>query len=135
MTNKKSGETMKNKTNSKRPLYQSGLLSQQEDYYAGKIITGVKRGSFNTWLKDQSYRNDPVGDIARDMLVDKNFPVTSESYYEINKYLENLGACDGALRAISRAFKEYEKSNWPTWDCSKWNLGMVRCKDPGEWGL
>lgn len=62
---------------------------------------------FITWLKKQSGRRDPVGDIARDVVADKELPCDCKTYKEFRQYLRNLHACDGALTALDRAYAEY----------------------------
>jgi uncharacterized protein YozE (UPF0346 family) len=66
---------------------------------------------FETWLKKQKNRDDPVGDLACDYIDDlsgfnrnnpgKKFKLTKE-------YLVSQKACDEALEAFDEAIKEYE---------------------------
>lgn len=49
----------------------------------------------------------PIGDLARDMQDDPNFP-ESKSAAEIRTHLEQSGACDAALATFDNAFKYYQ---------------------------
>jgi len=44
-------------------------------------------------------RQDPAGDLIRDMLADKDFP-WGEGNRMQREYLQNNGACDAALKAF-----------------------------------
>lgn len=63
---------------------------------------GPVRETFYARLITQNKRNDPVGDLARDVLADSLFPV-SASVDQIRNYLEDQGACAGAMEAFERA--------------------------------
>lgn len=65
--------------------------------------------SFLTWLLSQRPRNDPVGDLARDVSTYRRLPRV-ETYHALRAHLEKMHACDGALRALRLARSEYEKS-------------------------
>jgi hypothetical protein len=62
--------------------------------------------TFSRWLKNQAGRDDPVGDLARDALRDKDFP-KGASLKGVLRHLLLHNACDGALRALDRAYKEF----------------------------
>lgn len=65
--------------------------------------------SFYTWLKKQCHRDDPVGDLARDVAADPDWPrIQGMRLKGYREYLESMVACDGAIRALERAHKEYE---------------------------
>ena len=72
-------------------------------------------GAFTKWLLRQHKRDDPVGDLARDVKTDvfsiegvntwlSVEPKTNKAY---KKYLEEQGACSNAIDALDLAFKEY----------------------------
>jgi hypothetical protein len=61
--------------------------------------------TFWQWLKRQRDRDDPVGDVSRDALADKHRKGTTRAWWV--EHLTQHGACDGALRAIEEAWKEY----------------------------
>lgn len=69
---------------------------------------------FTSWLKRQIERDDPVGDLARDVKLDKQFPRGSNSYRRIESYLISSGACSGARSSLRKAWTEYQKSQDPT---------------------
>jgi hypothetical protein len=59
------------------------------------------------WLKDQQYRDDGIGDLAKDVIKDKHRPKCSRRKDWI-KHLIKMRACDWAIYALHRAFDEYE---------------------------
>lgn len=75
-----------------------------------------RMGAFTRWLLRQKHRNDRVGDLARDAEADilndiddthtwiSVEPKTHKAYKE---YLEDHGACAGALEALDQAYDEY----------------------------
>jgi uncharacterized protein YozE (UPF0346 family) len=62
---------------------------------------------FYTWLMHNRWRADPVGDIARDVHSDKNWPKRANSWAAVKDALP-ASACDGAQRALEAAWAEYE---------------------------
>lgn len=74
-----------------------------------EIIKARRYSSFNTFMREQRKVDTPVGDLARDMSYDKNFPkVRTKS--QLLRYLNDLNACSGALRAAGDAWSEFEKA-------------------------
>lgn len=70
---------------------------------------GAKRPApqaFYRWLRKQQDRRDPVGDLARDAISDPDFPKTAD-YERAESYLSACWACDGAFKALRRAFAEF----------------------------
>jgi hypothetical protein len=66
--------------------------------------------NFKTWLLRQCKRNDPVGDLARDAK-ETQFPHGCTSWIKIYLFiLKEYHPCDGAIKALHRARKEYEDS-------------------------
>lgn len=67
--------------------------------------------TFRQWLKKQERRDDPVGDLARDMAQDKTFPPPRfNSVKTTVNYLRGRNACEGAETAAIRAWREYEEA-------------------------
>lgn len=64
--------------------------------------------TFKSWIGNFKDQNSPIGDLANDIVVDEAFP-NSASYEEILEYLEDLDACDGAIKAFNDAWKLYEQ--------------------------
>lgn len=61
--------------------------------------------SFNKWLMaDQTHRDDPVGDLARDAFHDPEWPTTEVAQMQ---RLSEMGACQGAHDALEQAWQEY----------------------------
>jgi hypothetical protein len=80
-----------------------GLLLPQQNAYP----------SFSEWLGQQGDRDDPVGDVARDELwarenmPDCAIPTGRIRLRELFEFLEGIDACEGALEAFLRAWKEW----------------------------
>lgn len=69
----------------------------------------MSRRSFTAWLhlRRQQRRDDPVGDLARDVAIDPDWPRGVRSLAAFDRYLESCGACDGAHRSLRRAYAEW----------------------------
>jgi uncharacterized protein YozE (UPF0346 family) len=66
------------------------------------------RSGFHRWLDEQKHRDDPVGDLARDILSDRDFPVSECSFDVLSDYLHRRSADAGAFDALRDAFCEYD---------------------------
>lgn len=65
--------------------------------------------NFYTWMmKKHINTKAPVGDLARDMKDDREFPHDGDKE-TIQGYLESCGACSGCMDAFERAWKKYER--------------------------
>ena len=65
--------------------------------------------NFYEWLLAQKDRDDPIGDLVKDLIADKQRPAGRNSYPALKRYLESRSACDGALRALDNAWKEFRQ--------------------------
>lgn len=63
---------------------------------------------FFNWAKAYEKEVSPCGDFVQDMLQDFDFP-TSDDYNIIKRYLERIGACDGAIDAFKELWRAYER--------------------------
>lgn len=63
--------------------------------------------SFNQWLKGRIEENTPVGDLARDVRVDRNWPKQDSNKRIFTKYMKDINASDGAVEALNTAWKRY----------------------------
>jgi 5-methylcytosine-specific restriction endonuclease McrA len=63
-------------------------------------------GRFYRWLKRQRKREDPIGDLARDVARDKAFPIQSEVLDSMQAHLLHNRACAEALQALEEAWTE-----------------------------
>ena len=72
-------------------------------------------GRFFRWLKRQSYRDDPIGDLAQDALRNADFPKRTEARRALREHLEANRACAEALVALDEALAEFHASR-PTRD-------------------
>ena len=65
--------------------------------------------SFSNWLRQNTVRDDAVGDFAQDAGMDFGFPATG-SKDKVRNYLQLKGACELALDAFDAAWTEYESA-------------------------
>jgi len=64
--------------------------------------------TFRQWLMQQKWRNDPVGDLARDF-VDDDCAKRLRSPKSIQRHIEfGHNACPAALEALREAIREYK---------------------------
>jgi uncharacterized protein YozE (UPF0346 family) len=68
---------------------------------------------FNTWLKEFKDVDRPIGDLAKDILGDKNFPNTSD-HDAILSYLESHGAIPDAIDTFEYVYRFYKEDTKPT---------------------
>jgi len=74
---------------------------------------------FSHWLRRQSRRDDPVGDLSRDVLLDVDWPEGGFRLKPFRLYLSKKGS-DGAKEALLRAWREYQEEmlairRFPQW--------------------
>jgi len=70
-----------------------------------------KTGPFYRWLVKQQDRDDPIGDLSKDVQRDKRFPLETSSLEELrNHLLANFFVCSETVQALDEAYKEF-KSN------------------------
>lgn len=68
-------------------------------------------GPFFRWAtKNFADVASPEGDFARDMAADHEFPVFAE-HGIIQRYLDGIGACGGAVDAFEKLWEMYEREN------------------------
>lgn len=63
--------------------------------------------SFRRWLRQFARDRNAVGDLARDVQADGTWPRGPGSFARYETYLEDRGACDGALSALRVAWAQY----------------------------
>ena len=75
------------------------------------MTTTAIRRTFGTWLKAQSRRHDPIGDLAKDFLLDcrlrKITPGSIAKPSDLRVLM--LEACPEALRALREAAGEFRR--------------------------
>jgi hypothetical protein len=67
-------------------------------------------GRFYDFLIHQINRNDPIGDLAKDIFRDDNFPISIDGSIGPDRqllYLSAKGACREAKEALIEAWMEY----------------------------
>jgi len=66
--------------------------------------------TFKAWLMLQMKREDPVGDLARDVLKDRTWPRTQDTV-KLRQHMVKRSAIESALLALDRAYSEYQKQS------------------------
>jgi uncharacterized protein YozE (UPF0346 family) len=64
--------------------------------------------TFKAWLMLQKKREDPVGDLARDVLADRTWPPTQDMV-KLRQYIVKRGSVENAVSTLDRAYAEYQK--------------------------
>jgi uncharacterized protein YozE (UPF0346 family) len=67
-----------------------------------------KKQSFTDWLQARREEDTRVGDLARDMLQDRQWPKQANTHKTFKRHLEEKCACDGALDALNEAWTCYQ---------------------------
>jgi len=73
---------------------------------------------FKTWLKKQKKRDNSIGDLAKDYIVDERCLKESDEEGPKNtieswrEYLAGKDACEGAINALNKAWAEYKEGIW-----------------------
>lgn len=63
--------------------------------------------TFKKWIiKNHIAEDNAIGDLARDINADMSFPDV-RGYLRLCRYLEDMGANDGALKAFNSAYFMY----------------------------
>jgi len=62
---------------------------------------------FSTWLRRQTHRDDPVGDLARDAKADRDWPGPTSDLQALQRHLALKRACPEARAALKRAHREW----------------------------
>ena len=70
----------------------------------------MNKKTFYQWIRKQKNRNDEVGDMAKDILFDINFPkYVKTSHKKIEDYLKSNNASDHCIDSFKIAWNEYRK--------------------------
>ncbi len=72
-------------------------------------LTTQRNEAFLIWLAQQARRDDPVGDCARDMLDDPDWPQTATTFDTAHAYLTSINASTNALDALREAWDEWQR--------------------------
>jgi uncharacterized protein YozE (UPF0346 family) len=89
--------------------FSSKIYRRERDAAINKIRANAAGATFYQWLLPQIDRPDRVGDIARDAVIDEQFPRESNLYEEIKSYLDSQGACSAAIESFKESWLEYIK--------------------------
>lgn len=67
----------------------------------------ASRSPFHRWLGQQMERNDPIGDLARDIRRDKAFPVSASSRAAVLRHLEAVARTPDVMVTFKVAWQEF----------------------------
>ncbi len=95
-------------TTHRRPPGAANMLEQ--DARAAAATREAARGPFHRWLEKRKGRDSVVGDLAGDVLSDKDFPAEATTLDEIKGYMQRHAASGGALKALSEAWQQFQAS-------------------------
>lgn len=77
---------------------------------AAREAREAARSPFHRWPDQQKDRDDPVGDLAYDILRDKHFPIGTETLPAVRRYLGDHLASRQVLATLRQAWREFEAS-------------------------
>ncbi|WP_405778327.1 YozE family protein [Streptomyces sp. NBC_00859] len=66
-----------------------------------------KPKSFTAWLKTHADQHNAIGDLARDVSADPDWPSRKGRQGQLD-YLEECGAITAAIETLERAWTKYE---------------------------
>ncbi|AWK09973.1 hypothetical protein DDQ41_14880 [Streptomyces spongiicola] len=65
--------------------------------------------NFRAWLMRHVGEQSAIGDLARDVRDDAEWPEGEPESFELyNEYLDSMNACEGALDALEKAWSRYD---------------------------
>lgn len=65
--------------------------------------------SFRAWLRQFRHQESAIGDLARDVLADQDWPRGPGSLARYESHLVSLDAIDGALDTLRAAWARFEQ--------------------------
>lgn len=80
----------------------------EEDARQAAIDFQNSRGEFHRWLERHKGKITPVGDLATDVLRDKQFPVAVKTADDAVGYLQSRFAAEAVLRVMKQAWRQFE---------------------------
>lgn len=94
---------------------------------AARDAREAARSPFHRWLDGQRDRNDPVGDLAGDILRDAGFPIGLATRKELEDHLGRYGShITKAFRQAWREFNGAERQVWTLADALAAELKITR---------
>ncbi len=66
--------------------------------------------SFRVWIRQFIDHNNAIGDLARDINDDSNFPKKND-YNTLLVYLKDHDACDDAIQTLKESWQQYNLCN------------------------
>lgn len=94
---------------------------------AARAAREAARSPFHRWLDSQRNRDDPVGDLAADILRDASFPIALATRRELQERLKGRGSY--VIKAFRQAWREFnggERQEWTLADALAAELNVTR---------
>ncbi len=94
----------------KGAMQKAGIIPavEKEQNWHFKMKEKVQEGFYGWCVQRYRRKDTPLGDLARDMEMDPNFPKDATTKEEILAYLNGRFACTGAVKTFEKAWKIYE---------------------------
>lgn len=74
--------------------------------------------TFTAWIKNHSNEGTAIGDLARDMISDKELDCRKvRSFSDLRNYMEERDACAGAMNALIEAYWKYPPQADACYEC------------------
>lgn len=97
----------RNKINVRRPTRTVNILAGPAD--AQRLALEAQRSEFHRWIEQQAKRDDPVGDLARDIQRDRHFPSQETTIDGLQGYIRRRATSSAPLQALRQAWDEFAK--------------------------
>lgn len=68
--------------------------------------------TFYDWLKYHRQKETPIGDLARDVMRDKNWPIENSEYHIYRNCIERFAGCEPAYNTLDEAWSLWKLSPW-----------------------
>jgi len=99
---KRRGSSWRRPSTAENVLAEPGLRARK--------LASASTSKFYRWIKKQTKRDDPIGDLANDAASDPGFPASSNSLEELTSYLVKRRASPEAIVALREAWNEFSPS-------------------------
>lgn len=70
----------------------------------------ASRSHFHRWLERQVKRDDPIGDLATDVMRDGRFPVEASTFLQVRRYFAHRYVGQHVIDALKDAWREFAAS-------------------------
>lgn len=89
----------------RRPSNASNIVAARA--LAERSAQEAGRGDFHRWLELQTGRDDHIGDLAKDVMRDENFPKEATTREAVIAYVQGVATWGGPITAAKDAWREF----------------------------